>query len=186
MRWRGRSLLRWCCCWLTRLQTKSARPTPTRTGVPRYISPLNRETQSFYNSCSGSVELHPHYNMIAMLVDICLRVQTVLTDCDTNSQILMYFFDVVVVILLLVRDVVFSLFQYGADVNRLDQENRSALWYAKQVGSKDCAAILSANGCPDSATLPRLRRGSLRTPLQPNDIKHKDRTSINSLHWITC
>jgi len=70
---------------------------------------------------------------------------------------------------------------YGADVKRLDQEGRSALWYAKQVGSKDCAMILQSNGCPEAATLPRLRRGSLRNAL-PIDIKHKDRTSINSMH----
>lgn len=69
--------------------------------------------------------------------------------------------------------------QYGADVAKLDQEGRSALWYAKQVGSKDCASILAANGCPDSTTLPRLRRGSLRMPFTD---KLKDRTSINSLH----
>ena len=77
--------------------------------------------------------------------------------------------------------VLYFILQYGADVKRLDQEGRSALWYAKQVGSKDCAMILQSNGCPEAATLPRLRRGSLRSAL-PIDIKHKDRTSINSMH----
>ncbi|KAF6032912.1 AGAP1 [Bugula neritina] len=70
---------------------------------------------------------------------------------------------------------------YGADVRKLDLEGRSALWYAKKVGSKDCAFILQSNGCADVSTLPRLRRGSLRTEPVPLD-KHKDRTSLNSLH----
>ena len=66
-------------------------------------------------------------------------------------------------------------------MKKLDLEGRSALWYAKKVGSSDCAAILQANGCQDGTTLPRPRRSSLRTDMLPVD-KLKDRSSLNSLH----
>lgn len=71
--------------------------------------------------------------------------------------------------------------QYGADVTKLDLEGRSALWYAKKVCSTECAMILQSNGCQDGMTLPRARRGSLRTDILPTD-KHKDRASLNSIH----
>ncbi|XP_067928616.1 arf-GAP with GTPase, ANK repeat and PH domain-containing protein 1-like [Watersipora subatra] len=70
----------------------------------------------------------------------------------------------------------------GADVKKLDLEGRSALWYAKKVGANDCAVILQSNGCQDAMTLPRARRGSLRTEGLPLADKHKDRSSLNSIH----
>lgn len=72
--------------------------------------------------------------------------------------------------------------QAGADVKKLDLEGRSALWYAKKVGANDCAVILQSNGCQDAMTLPRARRGSLRTEGLPLADKHKDRSSLNSIH----
>lgn len=43
--------------------------------------------------------------------------------------------------------------QYFADVKKLDTLGRSALWYAKSAGSKECADILRHNNCNDLGTM---------------------------------
>jgi Arf-GAP/GTPase/ANK repeat/PH domain-containing protein 1/3 len=67
-------------------------------------------------------------------------------------------------------------FQYGANVKVVDHEGRNALWYARTSGSVECTDLLTSNGCPDTATLPR-RRGSSQ-PSSKNDVFDKLPASV--------
>ena len=41
----------------------------------------------------------------------------------------------------------FRFVQYFADVNGVDGRGRTALWYARECGSRECEEILRHNGC---------------------------------------
>ena len=72
---------------------------------------------------------------------------------DSNHALLKTFFDV---------NGISSLFQYFADVRILDRKGRSALWHAKNAGSKECADILRHNGCHDLGTMiPQVSRNDV-------------------------
>lgn len=42
---------------------------------------------------------------------------------------------------------IMSFFQYNADVSAVDNDGRTALWYARNSGSQECIDILIRNGC---------------------------------------
>ncbi|BFZ22466.1 hypothetical protein BsWGS_25505 [Bradybaena similaris] len=65
---------------------------------------------------------------------------------------------------------------YNADVQVLDHEQRSALWYANSSGSKACSQLLRCSGCMDQTAVAPRRRSSAQSG--HNDVLEKLPASV--------